>query len=89
MAFFLACSRNKPPLACSRSGSALGNWDRKLDVESSSGVIVTDNRNLNETTSTKPAIVVESSSYANRFFEATCKPSANIRICFLITLFGA
>lgn len=57
-------------------------------MESSSGDIVTDNRNLNETMSTKPAILEESSSYANRLSEATCKPSADIQICCLITLFG-
>lgn len=55
-------------------------------MESSSGDIVTDNKNLYETTSTKPAILEESFSYAKRFFEASCKPAANM--CLLITAFG-
>lgn len=57
-------------------------------MESSSGDIVTGNRNLNETMSTKPAILEESSRFDNKFSKATCKPSANIRIYFLMTLFG-
>ena len=50
--------------------NALRNLEMKLEVESSSGDIVTDNSNPNETTSTKPAVLEESSSYANRFLRS-------------------